>query len=52
MYAVRDGLIRWVREVDAPGSGFTIAYKHANYEITPEGKDFIKKWLDLEEEIQ
>jgi DNA-binding PadR family transcriptional regulator len=52
MYAIRDGLIRWVKEVDAPGGGFTSACKHAYYEITPEGKDFIKKWLDPEEEIQ
>jgi hypothetical protein len=52
MYAVRDGLIRWVREVDTPGGGFTRASKYAYYEIRPEGKDFIKKWLDPEEEIQ
>jgi DNA-binding PadR family transcriptional regulator len=50
MYAVRDGLIHWVMEVDAPGGGFTGAYKHAYYEITPEGREFIRKWLSDYEE--
>jgi len=51
IYAVRDGLIRWVREADAPGGGFTGAYKHAYYEITPEGREFIRKWLSDYEEL-
>jgi hypothetical protein len=51
IYAVKDGLIRWVREVDAPGGGFTSAYKHTYYEITLEGREFIRKWLSEDEEI-
>ena len=51
MYAVRDGLIRWVREQKAVAGGWLGAYNLAFYEITQEGKDFIQKWLDPNEEI-
>jgi hypothetical protein len=49
--AVNDGYIRKVSVIDAPGADFEGGYKHAVYEITPEGKDFIRKWLSEEEEL-
>jgi hypothetical protein len=52
MYAVRDGLIRWVREENGSGADFANTYMLAVYEITPKGKEFIRKWLSDEEELQ
>jgi hypothetical protein len=51
MYAVRDGLIRWVREEDAAGGDFVSSHKYAVYKITPEGREFIRRWLDPKGEI-
>lgn len=51
MYTIRDGLIRWVREDPGSGPDFYGTYTLAVYEITAEGRGFIKKWLDPNEEI-
>jgi DNA-binding PadR family transcriptional regulator len=51
MYALHDGLIRKVREQPPKGGSFTIGTMTAVYELTPEGREFIRKWYSEDEEI-
>jgi hypothetical protein len=46
MHALEDGLIRLVREEPGSGRDFNGTYTQAVYEITQEGREFIKKWID------
>jgi DNA-binding PadR family transcriptional regulator len=52
MYALKDGLIRWVREEPGSGPDFYGTYTLAVYQITQEGREFIKKWLSANEELE
>lgn len=51
MYALHDGLIRKVREQLPKGGSFTSGTMIAVYELTPEGREFIRKWYSEDEEI-
>jgi hypothetical protein len=51
-YLIKDGLIHKTKVDYPPDASFAGGYKLAFYELTREGRDFIKKWLDPQEEIR
>jgi DNA-binding PadR family transcriptional regulator len=48
---VEDGYIRKVKVIEPERGGFTSGYMLAVYEITPEGREFIRRWLSEDEEL-
>jgi hypothetical protein len=50
--AIQDGYIRKTDVINPPRGGFTSGYMLAVYEITQEGREFIKKWLSEDEELE
>ena len=51
MNAIQDGYIVKTKVIEPPRGGFISEYKLAVYEITPEGREFIRKWLSEDEEL-
>jgi hypothetical protein len=51
MNAVEDGYIRKGDIIEPPRGDFVSGYKLAIYQITPEGREFIRKWLSEDEEL-
>jgi hypothetical protein len=51
MNAVEDGYIRKGDIIEPPTGGFTSGYMLAIYQITREGREFIRKWLSQDEEL-
>jgi len=51
MYVLRDGFLRKVREEYPERASFTSGIMIAVYELTPEGREFIRKWYSENEEI-
>lgn len=51
MNALQDGYIVKTKVIEPPRGGFISGYKLAVYEITPEGREFIRKWLSEDEEL-
>jgi hypothetical protein len=49
--AVEDGYMRKTDVVQPQRGGFTSGYMIAVYEITTEGREFIRKWLSEDEEL-
>jgi hypothetical protein len=49
--AVEDGYLRKVDVIQPHRGGFTSGYMLAIYKITPEGREFIRKWLSDDEEL-
>lgn len=51
MYVLKDGLIHKAGEELPKGGSFTSGIMIAIYELTPEGREFIRKWYSEDEEI-
>ena len=51
MNAVEDGYIRKGDIIEPPTGDYVSGYKLAIYQITPEGREFIRKWLSEDEEL-
>ena len=51
MNAVEDGYIRKGDIIEPPTGHYVSEYKLAIYQITPEGREFIRKWLSEDEEL-